>query len=268
MINLNNDFKKGRNEFKQKHYEDALIHFDKISEGDEDFEYSLVYRIGCLIELKCYEDALEIIDPLIGKNPYDELLWFDKVTCHIFLKEDEKAFRALDEIERIVDRSDKRRLVCVAKFYNMLGDFDNSLRYCEEALAIDENYKDALYEKSHVAIRLNDVDMIEEIANRLFEISNRDILSLTPVILLKLFSKNYSACLDLIENSIDDEVKDETIEMFKFIVYKELSEELNAQILMSKEIDLSIDDALKLMFDFKENGCNHGEIYGVKYMII
>lgn len=268
VINLDTNFKKGREQFKQRNYKKALGYFDGIPETSDDYEYSLVYRISCLIELKQYGEALAIVNPLISRNPHDELLWFDKVTCHIFLKEDEEAFKALDEVERIVDRQDERRLLIVAKFYNMLGDNDKALRYCDEALSIDGNYREALLEKSYVAIRLDDHEMIEEIADRLLEISSNDVLSLTPIFMLKLFSKNFRGCLDMIENSVDDEVKDETILMFKSIIFKELSEDLNAQIMLSGEIDLSVDDALEIMFGFKENGFDNGEIHGVKYIII
>ena len=268
MILLNINIKKGRSEFKQKNYKKALNYFEKIKEDDNDYEYAIIFKISCLIELKQYGDALKLINPLIEDNPYDELLWFDKVTCHIFLKEDEKALKALNEVERVVDSSDKRRLVYVAKFYNMLGVYDKALEYCDKSLAIDENFRDALHEKSHVAIRLDDVEMIDELANKLFEISDNDILSLTPVFLLKLFAKKYKESLIVIEDCIDDENKEETLVLFKTIIYKQLCEDLNAQILLTEEIDLSIDQALKLMFEFKESGKQDGEIQGVSYFIV
>ena len=176
--------------------------------------------------------------------------------------------KALKEVERVVDVEDKRRLLYVAKFYNMLGVYDKALEYCDKALAIDENFRDALHEKSHVAMRLDDIEMIEEVANKLFETSNNDILSLTPIFLLKLFARKYKEALSLIEDSIDDKNKQETNDLFKTIIYKQICEDLNAQILLSEEMDLSIDDALKLMFEFTESGKNHGVIQGVSYFIV
>lgn len=267
MIYLNIDIKKGRSEFKQKNYKKALNYFEKIKEDDKDFEYATVFKISCLIELKQYGDALKLINPLIESNPYDELLWFDKVTCHIFLKEDEKALKALGEVERIVDNEDKSRLVYVAKFFNKLEVYDKAVEYCDKSLAIDENFKDALHEKSHAAIRLDDSEMIDEIADKFFEISKKDILSLTHVILLKLFAKNYSEALKIVENSVDDENKKETSQLFKLIIFKQICEDLDVQIWVNDVVDLSIDDALKLMLEFVESGKNHGIIKGVSYYI-
>ena len=264
---MKNNFKDGRNEFKNKNYRKALEHFDRIGEGDEDYEYSLVYRIGCLIELKEYSDALKIINPLIEKNPYDELLWFDKATCHIFLNEDEKAFKAMNEIERIIDSGDKMRLVYVAKFYNMLGDYQKAIQYCDRALDIDECLREALHEKSLAGIHLDDADIIDSVADRLLELSDNDILSLTPVFLLRLFSKNYRGCLDLVENSDEDNVKEDTLKLFKAIIYNRICDDLNVRIMLDREIDMSVDEALKVMFDFIDSGCDHGEVQGVSYMI-
>ena len=49
--------------------------------------------------------------------------------------------------------------------------------------------------------------------------------------------------------------------LLKFILYGRLSEDLNAQSLLAQELDLSIDEALKIMFDFKENNKIFGETY-------
>lgn len=267
MIIVNTNFKNGRNEFKQKNYKKALSYFNEIDNDDGDYEYSLVYKIGCLIELKRYDEALEIINPLIEKNPYDELLWLDKVACHVFLNEDEKAFGALHELERIIDAEDKLKLVFIAKFYNMLGDYENALSYCDKALAIDENLKEALHEKSLVAIHLDDHEMIDGVADRLLEFCDNDILSLTPIFLLRLFSKNYRGCLDLVENSNDDDVKEDTMSMFKAIIYKQICDDFNVQLMMDSDIDLSVDEALDIMFAFVDSGCDNGVVRDVGYMI-
>ena len=84
---MNDNIEQGKKEFKQKNYKNALGHLRKVEKDDEDYEYAQVYIYGCLIELKCYGDALEIIDSLISTNPYSVLFWREKVRCHIFLKE-------------------------------------------------------------------------------------------------------------------------------------------------------------------------------------
>ena len=56
--------------------------------------------------------------------------------------------------------------------------------------------------------------------------------------------------------------------LLKFILYGRLSEDLNAQSLLAQELDLSIDEALKIMFDFKENDKIFGETYWVNYFVV
>lgn len=268
MIKLNDEFKQGRLEFKQKNFIKALKHFDRIREGDDDYEYSLPFRISCLIELKRYVEALDYLNPLIEKNPYDELLWFDKVTCHIFLNEDKKAYGALEAIERIVDPNDKARLLFVAKFYNRLNDYPKVIEYCNKALEIDKDYKEALMEKSFAALRLDDMEMINEIADRLLDISDDDIFSLTPVLMLKLFSQDYRGFLDVLEGSDDDDVKAETANLLKSLLYNRICEDLSAQILLTRDIEISVDEALEIILEFKEKGKDCGMIYDAQYFVI
>jgi hypothetical protein len=150
----------------------------------------------------------------------------------------------------------------------MLEDYPKVIEFCNRALEVDRNYREALLEKSFAALQLDDFDMVNSISDRLLEISDGNILSLTPVFMLKLFSKDYAGCLDLINSSVDDDVKSETIELFKSVIYNKLSEDLSAQILMTQKIEISVDDALKLMLDFKEHGVDSGRINGVQYFIV
>jgi hypothetical protein len=83
-----------------------------------------------------------------------------------------------------------------------------------------------------------------------------------------LFSKKYEDCLNLVENCEDDDLKHDYGELFKGIIYNRMSDDLNAQILLADEIDLSVDDAIKLMLEFKKSGRDFGEVHGVSYFIL
>ena len=255
-------------EFKEKNYEKSLLCFEKIGVGEDKFEIVQIYRVSCLIKLKRYGEALDVINRLIEKNPYEELLWHEKVRCHIFLDEDEKAFSALGELERIVDRNDKEYLVDIARLYYLLGDYDKVVEYCDLALKIDGNYKVALYEKALAASNLEDDQLIDEVSDSILNVSDNDLISILPVFLLKLFSKKYEDCLDLIENIECDDLKKGHCDLFKGIVYNRMSDDFNAQLLLADEIDLSIDEAIGLMLEFKKFGKDFGEIRGVSYFIL
>jgi tetratricopeptide (TPR) repeat protein len=220
------------------------------------------------MELKCYREALEVINSLISKDPYSEVLWSEKARCHIFLKEDGKARSALHELERIVDGNDKKSLLGVARMYFLLDDYGKVIEYCDKALAIDGNYRPALYEKALVASRMKDDEMIDSVSKDIIDVSDGDLFSLMPVFLLKLFSKKYEDCFEIVEGSKIDDVKKEFGESLKGVIYNYMSDDLNAKIALTQEIDLPVDDALKLMFEFKNAGKDHGEIRGVPYFIL
>ena len=262
---MNNKFEQGILEFENKNYEKAVIHFEGVGGDDEYYEYALSYRISCLMKLENYREALGFLNELIENNPYVDILWFEKAMCHINLDEDEKAFSALDSLERVVDSDDKVKLLHIAKLYNILNDNLKVVEYCDKALDIDENFREAILEKSTVVLKLNDPDAVDEVSKRIVDLSDNSLLSLMPAFLLKLFSKDYRGCLDVIGGC---EEGSESTEMVKGLVYKNLSEDLNAQILLTSEIDLSIDEAIGLLLDFKENGKDNGKIHGVQYFVL
>jgi tetratricopeptide (TPR) repeat protein len=262
---MNTKFEQGILEFENKNYEKALIHFEGVDGDDGYYEYALSYRISCLMKLEKYREALGFLNELIENNPYVDILWFEKAMCHIYLNEDEKAFSALDSLERVVDSDDKVKLLHVAKLYNILNDDLKVVEYCDKALDVDENFREAILEKSTVVLNLNDPEAVDEVSKRIVDLSDNSLISLMPAFLLKLFSKDYRGCLDVIGRC--DEGSEST-EMVKSLVYKNLSEDLNAQILLTCEIDLSIDEAIDIMLDFKESGKDNGKIHGVQYFVL
>lgn len=265
---MKNEFELGRNEFREENYRGALGHLENIEIGDDDYEISLLYRISCLIHLKRYSEALSFINSLIEKSPNEFLLWYDKARCHILLKEDKKAYSAMEQLERVVDTSNKEDLLCIAKLYKFLNDDLKVIEYADKALAIDENYREALYEKSFAAFSLDDEAMMDDVTEKLYNISDKSLLSSTPMFLMRLFSKDYRGALGLLDDVVDDNAGKEHIDMLKAVVYQHLTEDLSAQLMFSQKIELDIDDALKIMFDFKDNGRDHGEVNGVAYFIL
>lgn len=265
---MNENIEQGKKEFRQKNYKEALGYFKQVEKDDEDYEYAKIYRFFCLFELKCYRQALDVVNSLISTNPYSEILWHEKVRCHIFLKEKEKAHDALGELERVADGQNKKSLLNIARKYFLLNDYDKVTQYCDMALELDEKYMPALYEKALVASRVKDDEMIDEVSKDILNVSDDDLLSVMPVFLLKLFSKKYDDCLDIVENSEVDDKTEELAEALKCALYNYMSDDLNAVIALTQDVDLPVGEALKLMFEFKNTGKDYGEIHGVNYFIL
>lgn len=268
MIILNDEIIKGKKEFKNGNYEEALGHFENVGEDDEFYGYAQLFSANCLMELKRYDDALRIVNVLIMQNPYNKLAWFNKVLCYIFSDDEKQALNIMDDVIGVVDMADKYDLVFLAKLYKLLHCYDEALRYCNMALEIDGEFSEALYEKSFIAMRNDDSNALDEISEKFLGLSDNGLLSLMPAFLLKLFSKDYSACVDLIENTDLNEFDEEHVGMLKGIVYNQICRDHSVGLLVVNEENLSIDDALKALIDFVEAGKTDGEIAGVQYFIL
>lgn len=265
---MSNMIDKGKIEFENGNYLEALGYFEQVGEDDEHYRYAQLFKANCLIELEKYEDSLQVVDSLISAEPYHKLAWFNKVLCHILLKDEKEAFKTLDHLMNLIDFKNKHDLVFIAKLYKLLGDYDNALKYCDAALEIDEYFKDALYEKSFAALRIDDDEAIKDVSDKLYQISNDDLFRLMPVFLLKLFSKDYRGCRDLINNSKRGEFEDEHINILKGAVYNQICDDFCINLLIVNGEDLPIDDALDAMLDFVENGRDNGKIGKIQYFII
>ena len=141
---------KGKQEFNNGNYEKALGHFENVGEDDEFYGYAQLFCANCLMELKRYDDALKIVNVLILQNPYNKLAWFNKVLCYIFSDDEQNALNIMDDVISVVDMGDKYDLVFLAKLYKLLHCYDDALRYCNMALEIDGEFREALYEKSEM----------------------------------------------------------------------------------------------------------------------
>lgn len=265
---MKNNYNKGIEYFESGCYKKALECFKGIKEDSDYSSAAQCYMISCFINLKEYRDALVVIDVCLKKYPDVKFLWYDKVTSHAMLNEDDKAFKALQKLESLIDENDPNELVNIARFFNILDDFDKSSEYCNKALAIDENFKEALHEKAIVGIGMDDCNIINDVADKLLEICGDDLSDILHIFLLKIFSKHYNDAYDLIDEHSERFVSQDTVELFSAILYKRICEDLNVDIFTVSNIKLVYDDALRILFDYMESGKDSGIIDGVKYHIV
>lgn len=264
---MNSKIAKGRNEFNDENYEEALKYFDEVREDDDDYMYVLMFKITCLMELEKYDKALFLIESLLSEDPEDEFMLYEKIRCQIALNENEEALKTLKVFEKYVSTDNKRMVLAISKFYRALGDLDSALKYCNYALEIDKTFEDAIHEKSLLAIDLNDRNLIDSCADALLEVIERDSVRMVLAFLLKLYVGNFEDCLNII-NELGDEFDDEFRNTLKFVVYREFSENLGVEIRLNEEAEIPVEEAISLLKDYKECGVSMGIIRGVAFKIM
>ncbi|WP_298501457.1 tetratricopeptide repeat protein [uncultured Methanobrevibacter sp.] len=264
---MDSKINRGRMEFSDENYEKALLYFDAVDESDEDYDFVLIFKITCLMELERYDKALFLIDSLLGEEPDNELLMYEKIRCHIALSEKVEALDTLKKFEKIMASDDKRMMLDAARFYKILGDFKNALRFCNMALEVDENFEDALYEKSLIGLSLNNDDIINNCADKLLLITGGDKYRILPVFYLKLYSGKFRDCVEIVDE-LGSEIKDETRIMIQSVIYSQLCESLGVNIHLVDGEDIGIGDAIELLLDYKENGTDHGIVNDIGFIIM
>ena len=263
---LNSKIEKGKTEFEKGNFEEALNYFKQVESDDYHYELALMFMSSCLMEIEEYGEALNVSNQLIEMDAYNKFAWFNKALCQIFLK-DSRAFRTVENVVKVIDPMDKYDLVYVAKLYKLLNEYNKALIYCDSALKIDENFKDALYEKFLIAIMIDDDELMEEVSEKIFYASD-DLTGFMPLMIIRLFSKDYIGCKKLIEEANTKKFDKEHLDIIKSVIYKQISEDFNANLLLVNGEDISLDNALEALFDFVETGKNQGKIDGTKYYII
>lgn len=266
MINLNLKIDEARKAFEDKNYDKALEILDGETFGEEYQKLVYVLRIGCLRNLKRYDEALAVIESGIEKYPYYDFFWFQKVTCYYFNDENDEAVKSLAKLEDVIDRDDKNALVMISDLFEMVGDYENALKYCDMALAIDENFADAIRQKAMVASSLEDDEMMSECADRLLELYDKDILKLMIPLMLKLFSKRYKDALGIV-NGVDVLDREYDV-LMKSAIYNTMTNDLNIELKTSAPIEMTIDEGLNLLFDYHYDGVESGKVRGISYIII
>ena len=266
VIILNLKIQEAKKEFDDKNYVVALEILNGEKFDEEYFKLVAFLKIGCLRSLKRHDEALDVINSAIEKYPYEDIFWTQKVQCHYFNDEKDKALKSLMEVERIVDVNDKNALVEVSELFSLVGDYENALKYCNVALSIDENFVDAVRQKAMVASFLEDYDMMNDCADRLLQLYDKDVLKLMVPLMLKLFSKRYDDALDIV-NGVD--ILDEEYDLLlKSAIHNFMVEDLNIEIGTAQPVEITIDDVLGILMDYHYNGVESGEIQGVHYFII
>lgn len=263
---LNFKFKECKTEFDGGNFEEALDILCEIENDDEDYKFALMLKYNCLMGLGCYGDALTIINMFIHGNPYMSLFWFDKVKCHYFLKDLINASGALYHVERIIDLNDVAEIIDFVKLCNMIGEHEIALKYCNIVLDADENQIDALLEKSLISNSIDDKNMMNECGDKLFELSGDNLSLLMVSFALKLFSGMYRDSFNIILNinCMDSEMG----LILKKIIYNQMLCDLNIQIVMERNAELTTDEIILLLFDYRYHGVESGEVKNVRYMIV
>ena len=254
-----------KKEFENKNYEKVLEILDGIEGDAENIKFAIILRVASLRFLQRHDEALNVIDSAIEKYPYEEFLWSSKVEIHYFNNQKDKAIESLGQFERIIDKKDKRALVEIAGKFDLVGDYENALKYCDMALDIDENFIEAVRQKALTAVSLKDHKMESECADKLLEIEGKSMINSMIPFMLKLFARRYKDALDIIESTED--FTDEHKELMIGSIYNRMSEDLKIEIRTSAPIDLVINDALSLLFGYYYDDIVSGDIHGVRYFI-
>ncbi len=258
---------KGRIEFNDENYEKALAYFDSVSEDDEDYDYVLTFKITCLMELEKYDKALFLIDSLLAEEGDVELLLYEKIRCHIALNEKKEALDALKKLERIISKDNKNAILDVARFYKFVEEPKRALRLCNMALAIDEDFEDAIHEKAIIAIALGNDEIVDNCANKLLDLVDGDKFKILLIFSLKLYCGKFHDCINIIDG-LENVFEDETSEMLKFVVFNQLCEKLDVTIYLTDDVDLSAGEAIGLLFEYEQNGIKNGTIDGAGFVIM
>lgn len=262
---MNSNIEKGKKEYDAENYGEALKYFNKVSEMDENYWIMVIYKINSLMMLEEYENCLKLLNSLIEQSPYDELFWYEKVRCHIYLNQKDKALKALMEFERLIDEDDKYFMLSISKFYDLLGDSKKALEFCQKAIDIDENYEDAYFQKAQIVTILEDYDSMVECGEKLIEFADGNMVKLIMPFLLNLFSKNYKRSYEVIQ--LMDDVEGDINLLLKTVIYNQMIEDLNIEIKTSAPCEWSVDDALNLLFKYENEGIKNGVCGGVNYLI-
>ena len=265
VITMDSKINKGRIEFNDENYEKALTYFDAVGEDDEDYDYVLIFKITCLMELERYDNALFLIDSLLAEEGDGELLLYEKIRCHIALDEKRESLEALKRFERIMQDDNKNMMLDVARFYKFLGEYNDALRFCNMALDVDGDFEDALYEKSLVAIAIGNYGIVENCANKLMGMVSDNQFRIFPVFLFKLYGGKYRECVGMIDD-MEGIFQDTTCDMLRMVVLNQLREKLGVDVHVDGE--LSVGETIGLLLEYERTGVQRGIVNDIGFTIM
>ena len=266
VIILDKLLENSQNEIKDKNYEKALKMLNGFKGSDEDTVVCNLLKMECFMGLHEYESALEIINPMIADDPYNDALWFLKVQCHYFSGDGKAAKKALAELERIADTSDVDVLLQLARICNLIHEGKKAVKYSDIALEIDPECRNALFEKALGASEMKDTNLMKECAEVLMENWEGDLLGVVFPMSLMLFSHHYRECYEII-SKIGDE-HEEQREMMTAGLFSRMCDEMGVVVGIEGTVDDNTEEVLNLLFDYHENGVTSREISGVKYIVV
>lgn len=265
---MNKNIKEAQKQLVNDNFEKALELINDIGSDEKNYGMALTIRYASFMGLKEFDNALDCVNSLIEIYPENKWLLIDKVKCHMYVDDEKLALKTLAELEKF-ELDDTDIIVQISRLYRFLDDYENALRYCNMALAIDEDCTGAIYQKAALAVNMKDESLILEVCSR-FEGSESDMVKILPVFFIRIFSQNFDGAYNLLLDW--DSGGNEDIEklrgLCKSLIYSQMSEELDVQLLLTGEVDLSIDEAIQLLLRYHKDGVDAGVIRNVNYIII
>lgn len=166
--------------------ENSFKCFEKALDIDPSDDY-IYFNWGFACEnLHNFEMALEYFNKLLKDEPDDLTI----LTCvgysYLYLDNVDEALSYFNKV--ISQRRDCERLCLISKCYTKLEQYDESLKYLDEALELDNNSLVALMEKSIVNILIKDFNSALNCVNKVLEIDSNQLsfLSIKYYILTEL----------------------------------------------------------------------------------
>ena len=169
----------GRNANAQKRYEDAIKQFDYVNKLEPSYSSAYSFRAESYIGLKKYNEAIDDVITALGIDQDDKAFYelqtladsaFTQTIAKLKiqkLKEPkesswpydlgviyEKTDRYAKAIpfykESLAIESNKETANRIASCYNVIGDYDKALEYCDQAIALDSTKTNHLYFKANI----------------------------------------------------------------------------------------------------------------------
>ncbi len=164
-------------------YEEAFEEFEKIvdfeisPDGAEDFvdwwEDALYHEFDILSELGKNEEALELIDILLGSDPNDTDYLLGKGYVLDALNRHKEALTCYKKMLEVDSKADDA-LVNMSSSLIDMNEFKDSLKYSEEAIKIDSKNEDAWYNKGEALLNLGEYKKALDCIEKSIEIDRTD----------------------------------------------------------------------------------------------
>ena len=120
-----------------ENYTEAKNYFRRCIEEDPD-DFQVLYNLlFCLEYLKAHEEAVEVLNNLLEKNPYNEIAWLEIGKQYLLLNKKEEALGAFD-FAIISEDSFTGAYIEKAKLLESLGQINTAIEQYECALKLED----------------------------------------------------------------------------------------------------------------------------------